>query len=70
VIFDVGLPDIDGIKLYEQIAARWPDLPVLFSTGRGDENLIKEGRNGKHLRYLQKPYEAQDLIRALEELIG
>lgn len=70
VIFDVGLPDIDGIKLYEQIAARWPDLPVLFSTGHGDDNLVKENGSGKHIRYLQKPYEAHDLIRALEELLG
>lgn len=70
VIFDVGLPDVDGGKLYEEIAARWPDLPVLFSTGRGDENLPKEVRTGKNVGYLQKPYESNALIIALEELLG
>jgi PAS domain S-box-containing protein len=70
VIFDVGLPDVDGVKLYEEIAARWPDLPVLFSTGRGDDNLMRVGHAGKRLGYLQKPYESNDLIKALEELLG
>jgi len=70
VIFDLGLPDVDGIKLYEEIATRWPDLPVLFSTGHGDENVLKNHRVGKHIGYLQKPYESDALMEALEELLG
>lgn len=70
VIFDVGLPDVDGVKLYEEISARWPELPILFSTGRDDEMLMKNGHSGKHIGYLQKPYESGALLRALEELLG
>jgi PAS domain S-box-containing protein len=40
VVLDVGLPDISGIAVYDQIARRWPSLPVLFSTGHGDERLL------------------------------
>jgi FixJ family two-component response regulator len=70
VIFDLGLPDVDGVKLYEEVATRWPDLPVLFSTGHGDENVLKNHRVGKHIGYLQKPYKSDALIAALEELLG
>ena len=70
VILDLGLPDVDGIKVYEEIAARWPDLPVLFSTGHGDEKLLKNGPSGKHVRYLQKPYESDVLLVALEALLA
>jgi PAS domain S-box-containing protein len=70
VIFDLGLPDVDGVTLYEEIATRWPDLPVLFSTGHGDENVLKNHRVGNHIGYLQKPYESDALIAALEELLG
>jgi signal transduction histidine kinase len=70
VILDLGLPDVDGIKVYEEIAKRWPDLPVLFSTGHGDENVLKNHRVGKHVGYLQKPYESDVLLGALEELLG
>jgi PAS domain S-box-containing protein len=70
VIFDLGLPDVDGIKLYEEIATRWPDLPVLFSTSHGDENVLKNHVVGKHVGYLQKPYETDALLGALEALLG
>ena len=70
VILDLGLPDLDGIKVYEQIAARWPDLPVLFSTGHGDQNLLTNTPNGKKVGYLQKPYASDTLLAALDELLG
>jgi two-component system cell cycle sensor histidine kinase/response regulator CckA len=70
VILDLGLPDIDGIKVYEQIAARWPDLPVLFSTGHGDQHLLTNTPNGKKVGYLQKPYDSETLLAALDELLA
>lgn len=69
VILDLGLPDIDGIQLYEEIAARWPDLPILFSTGHGDEKLLTHIPGEKRVGYLQKPYESDVLLAALEELL-
>jgi len=70
VIFDLGLPDVDGLTLYDEIASRWPDLPILFSTGHGDENLLKNHVVGKHVGYLQKPYESDVLLTELEKLVG
>lgn len=70
VILDLGLPDLDGMQVYEQIAARWPDLPVLFSTGHGDQNLLMKTPTGKKVGYLQKPYESDELLAALDELLG
>jgi signal transduction histidine kinase len=70
VILDLGLPDLDGMQVYEQIAARWPDLPVLFSTGHGDQNLLTNTPNGKKVGYLQKPYDVAELLAALDDLLG
>jgi len=70
VILDLGLPDMDGMQVYEQIAARWPDLPVLFSTGHGDRNLLTKTPSGKKVGYLQKPYESDELLAALDELLA
>ena len=69
VILDLGLPDLDGMQVYEQIAARWPDLPVLFSTGHGDQKLLTNLPNGAKVGYLQKPYESDALLAALDELL-
>jgi two-component system C4-dicarboxylate transport response regulator DctD len=70
VILDLGLPDLDGMQVYELIAARWPDLPVLFSTGHGDQNLLTKTPTGKKVGYLQKPYESDELLAALDELLA
>ena len=68
VILDLGLPDIDGVKLYEQIALRWPDLPILFSTGHGEQPVLTDVLN-PHIGYLQKPYELDTLLTALENVL-
>src|SRR4029077_14117728 len=40
VILDLTLPDMSGLGVYEEIASRWPSLPVIFSTGHGDESSL------------------------------
>lgn len=70
VIFDLGLPDVDGSKLYKEIAIRWPELPVIFSTGRGDGKVLKNIRGGRHVGYLQKPYDSDALLAALKEVLA
>ena len=70
MLLDLGLPDVDGLTLYDEVASRWPDLPVLFSTGHGDQNLLTKTPNGKKVGYLQKPYESDELLAALDELLG
>jgi PAS domain S-box/PAS domain S-box len=68
VILDVGLADVDGIEVYGAIAARWPDLPVLFSTGHGDEKVLT-GVLSPHVGYLQKPYELDALLAAVAKVL-
>jgi two-component system cell cycle sensor histidine kinase/response regulator CckA len=69
VILDVGLPDIDGVTVSRQIAERWPDLPVVFSTGHGDENLLEEALRRPHVGYLLKPYGVEELLEVLARII-
>ncbi len=68
VILDLGLPDIDGLDVYREIAKRWPGLPVLFSTGHGDETMLQPVLSA-HVAYIQKPYEMQALMDALDKVI-
>ena len=68
VVLDVGLPDIDGLDVYREIAKRWPGLPVLFSTGHGDETMLQPVLSA-HVAYIQKPYEMQALMDALDKVI-
>jgi nitrogen-specific signal transduction histidine kinase/ActR/RegA family two-component response regulator len=68
VVLDIGLPDIDGVALYTLIAARHPTLPVIFSTGHGDEAAVREFLRRPNVRFLLKPYPAETLVEALLEI--
>jgi DNA-binding response OmpR family regulator len=68
VVLDVGLPDMSGIAVYDQIARRWPSLPVLFSTGHGDERLLTPALARSNVGYLLKPYDSNTLLVALAKL--
>ncbi len=70
VVLDVGLPDMSGIAVYDQIARRWPSLPVLFSTGHGDERVLSPALARPNVGYLLKPYNSKTLLVALAELLG
>lgn len=69
VIFDIDLPDMDGILAYRNIAARWPGLPVIFSSGHGDEAKIGDLLEQHHVRFLRKPYDADALLGSLAEVV-
>ncbi|MFN2443761.1 MAG: ATP-binding protein [Thermoanaerobaculia bacterium] len=70
VILDLGIPGIGGEELYRHLRAKFPEVPVLISTGYGDSErvdpLLKSARTG----FQQKPYDAQTLFRAIDALLG
>lgn len=70
LVLDVKLPDVDGVSLYRALKPRWPNLPVLFSTGHGDAQLLTGELAGARIRCLQKPYDATTLLDALAEIAG
>lgn len=69
VILDVTLPDMSGFAVYDEVARRWPQLPVVFSSGHGDEKSVSlESAPPANVAFLRKPYDSQKLLDALENL--
>lgn len=56
VLLDWNLPDGGGDDLCRWLRARWPKLPVLFLTVRGDAADIVAGLEGGADDYLTKPF--------------
>jgi len=53
-VLDLDLPDIHGCELLARIQERWPDLPCIVLTGRGDpEAAVKV--LGRGVDYVEKP---------------
>jgi len=68
LILAVGLPDMRGPELYGAIADRWPDLPVVFVSGRSSDELEPLLRQ-RHVAFLAKPFAAEDLLAALRSVL-
>jgi PAS domain S-box-containing protein len=66
VFSDVVMPGMSGIELAGLLRARWPELPVVLTSGYSHV-LAEDGRHGFPL--LHKPYSADDLARVLQGAI-
>ncbi|WP_169742858.1 PAS domain S-box protein [Muricoccus aerilatus] len=62
VFSDVVMPGMNGIELGKEIRRRWPNLPVVLTSGYSHV-LANDGAQGFEL--LNKPYSAEELSRVL-----
>ncbi|PTQ09876.1 hybrid sensor histidine kinase/response regulator [Sphingomonas oleivorans] len=62
VFSDVVMPGLNGIDLGLEIRRRWPDLPVVLTSGYSHV-IAREGSHGFEL--LQKPYSLEGLLAVL-----
>ena len=59
------MPGMSGVELAQQIRLRFPELPVVLTSGYSDV-LAEKGTHGFDL--LQKPYAIEDLSRMLRRV--
>ncbi|MEJ5228302.1 ATP-binding protein [Thermodesulfovibrio sp.] len=69
-LFDVVMPKIGGIELYEKLRKMKPDIKVIFMTGYANnilqiQNLIKEGQ-----QIINKPFGIAELKKKIKEVLG
>jgi DNA-binding response OmpR family regulator len=69
VLLDLGLPDMDGIAVYESIAADHPDLAVIFATGNHDVAILDPYLREGQVVTLSKPYEFSELLDRLGAVV-
>jgi Signal transduction histidine kinase len=64
LVTDLVLPDMDGRRLAAELRSQKPDLPVVYVSGYPRDGL-GEGDLDREIRFLQKPYSADDLSRTV-----
>ncbi|MBN8614504.1 MAG: response regulator [Deltaproteobacteria bacterium] len=69
LLSDVVMPGLDGPEVAATLRARWPTLRVLFVSGYSDDRLADAGALGPRDRLLSKPYTANQLVRAVREVV-
>lgn len=69
IILDLGLPDLDGMDLLDDIRRRRLATPVLLLTARDDAASVVAGLNGGADDYLRKPFNMEELIARIRALL-
>ena len=73
LIVDVNLPGISGLELLALLREDpdWHDPPVILVSADRDQAGIREAvRRGDAARFIPKPFDVDDLIRAIREALG
>ncbi len=69
VIMDLGLPDMDGLRLLRQFRSQKVSLPIMILTARDDLNSRIEGIRQGADDYMTKPFDLKELEVRLQALI-
>lgn len=67
ILLDVQMPKMNGIAVQKELNARGCEMPVVVLTGHGDVSVAVQAMKAGAVNFVEKPYEKQVLLKALEE---
>jgi len=69
LVLDVRLPDLSGLALQRELAAKKNGIPIIFITGHGDIPMSVRAMKAGATEFLTKPFSEQDLLEAIRQAI-
>src|SRR2546423_1633178 len=69
VILDVRMPGLSGLDLQRTLAERNVSLPIVFLTAHGDIPMTVRAMKAGAADFLPKPFNAQDLLAAVQQAL-
>lgn len=69
IISDVRMPQMDGMRLLEQVHQHYPELPVIIMTAHSDLDSAVNAYQGGAFEYLPKPFDVDDAIALTQRAI-
>jgi pilus assembly protein CpaE len=68
LLMDVNLPDMDGIRVTEQMASDMPLVPVILMSVQEDREYLRRAMQAGARQYLVKPFSADELVAAVRQV--
>jgi FixJ family two-component response regulator len=65
LILDIAMPGMTGFDLQQELALRWPELPIVFITAFGDETVRSRALEAGAVECLFKPFSETALLDAV-----
>jgi DNA-binding NtrC family response regulator len=70
VLLDMMMPELGGEDTFHEIRRRYPDLPVVLSSGYNEQDATS-GFAGRGLAgFVQKPYQLEELRATFRRVLG
>ena len=66
LILDVRMSGMNGLELQRQLGASHCEIPIIFITAHGDEEVRSRALNGGAVEYLLKPFSEEALLKAID----
>jgi FixJ family two-component response regulator len=70
LVLDIHLGGMSGLELQAALAANSVPLPIIFITAFDNPSTQERARKAGAAAYLQKPFDDQTLIDAIEKAVG
>jgi two-component system response regulator AtoC len=70
LILDVRLPGISGLEVQSQLIASKSQVPIIFITAHGDEQMRARALKAGAVDFLQKPFTEKQLFKAVNPFVA
>ena len=70
LILDVRMPGMSGFELQSRLGTIHPEVPVIFITAHGDEELRSRALRGGAVDFLLKPFSEEALLTAVQAALS
>jgi CheY-like chemotaxis protein len=70
VVTDVTMPIMDGAELIRLLRERYPRIPIVAASGLAANSRLADGSASALTRFIDKPYTAVDLLRAVQNALA
>ena len=69
MLTDVVMPEMNGKELFNQVAALYPGIKVIYMSGYTDEVIAHHGIMDEGVHFIQKPFSVNSLTARLREVL-
>lgn len=70
VTMDITMPVLDGIEALKKIKGEYPDAKVVMVTAAGQKTKMVEAVQNGANEFVSKPFEAEQLKKIIDKVVG